>query len=143
MIDSGNSFNMMNYRPSSAMSNITHIKKYDASLNDGSYFQSPVNNGNKQIRYAYNPSIDSGYNPNSVTEVSYNPFEAHMRRLSQNLSNEGRPYENVNKSAFSINDNDKSMTPDYIGEYNARAIEHIGKRKSILPSFKILFKMFI
>jgi hypothetical protein len=147
MIESGNSFNIVlmtkNKKKdtinqqndqevkkvtmhSSAISNVTNLKKYDGSLNDGSYFQSPVNIGKQQTSHAYNPSTSSGYEPNPLTEISYNPFDAHMRRFSPNASNEGRRYENVNKSAISINENDKSMTPDYNRDYNARGIERLG-----------------
>ena len=72
MIESWNSlnYNSKNQRPSSALSNITNIMKSTSGINDGSYIQSP-SNFNKPPHF-HNPSTD--FNPNSVTEISYNPY---------------------------------------------------------------------
>ena len=90
-MDSTNSWNPqnLNFRASSVISQNTQEKRIEQYFNDCSSFQSPQNNDKKLHRQILNPSVDSNLNPNSMNEISYNPFDPqHMRRYSQNVPNE-------------------------------------------------------
>lgn len=138
MLESCNSWvnNPYKQRPSSALSNQTYGPKAVSCYNDGSYFQSPTNM--HKAPHFHNPSIDSNINPISVTDMSYNPFEHHLRKYSQADNFDGRT-EDCDRSRASINDNNKSITPEYIGEYRRMAgdqyhIEKIASPISQAPS---------
>ncbi|CAI2375487.1 unnamed protein product [Moneuplotes crassus] len=135
VIESSNSWNdrQINFRASSAISQHTNDKSYVYN-NDNTNLYSPQNMG-KNISHYKNPSADSNFNPTSLVDISQNPFEnGHARRMSQNTMNEAQNAESCDKSGHSLNINDKSMTPDYIGDYNEAGIERLASPISIVPS---------
>ena len=137
VIDSWNSlnYNNKNQRPSSVLSNITNVMKSTSGINDGSYFQSPSNP--KQPPHFHNPSTD--FNPNSVTEISYNPYVCNHHKKFSEFYEGNESHDLWNKSKLSINENDKSISPDYVGEYRRDTgdrfhIEKIASPISQVPS---------
>lgn len=80
----------------------------------------------KKAHHYCNPSIDSNFNPNSVSEL--NPYDHYGRRLSR--------HGEENRSFLSANENNKSITPEYIGERNRNEGYHIEKIASPITEVK-------
>ena len=113
--------------------------KSTSGINDGSYFQSPSNP--KQPPHFHNPSTD--FNPNSVTEISYNPYVCNHHKKFSEFYEGNESHDLLNKSNLFTNENNKAIFLDYVGEYRRDTedrlhIEKIASPISQVPSHRRL-----
>ena len=84
--------------------------------------QNIMNSHQQQQQVLGRPSTDSNLNPNSMISMGYNPFEKGKEMYGKGVhaqQQRDESYQQLDRSKVSLNENDKSITPDYIADvYN-------------------------